>query len=314
MKMKLYIQLFFLFFVVSIAQAQTEENDLKKNKYRGKIVSILEEIYEVKDEKNEKELIESYYFVCDARGNYVERSYCDAKDICVKTFFVFDDAGKLKEETLGSIKNGFEYKEEYIYDKLGRIKEVYNLDYRGDLNTKKVCEYDKEGNLISEIFYNNENFVAGKRLMKYDEGNYMIELLEYELGKKVPKKTECDYDSNGNMIGKREYYYDSTVQVDTRYKYDSLGREIEILYVRHHDTEIKMKVKYKYNSHGDVAEVLAGDGSDLPEEVTIYEYKYDEEGNWVECREVVDGKLKKITTKTITYQNGVKRRSVVPKN
>lgn len=57
----------------------------------------------------------------------------------------------------------------------------------------------------------------------------------------------------------------------------------------------------RYNRHGDVATSRRYSPDDLLEEKAKYRYRYDSEGNWVERRYVLNGKIRYTHTRAIHY-------------
>ena len=206
------------------------------------------------------------YIEFTPEGYYIRStSIGDKRDYVYK--FEFDVNGNvLKEERYW---NDTRY---YIwtgkYDDQNREFESIRIDSNGIY--KWISTYD--GKRIKEYdIYRNDVLIGKKKYQYSSSNNYAI----------------FSYDKEGVLEGKVEYV--SKNGFCTLYKtYDENG---EIIY----------NTSYEYNKFNDVTEHIFRFGKEGDIDQYKYEYKYDEQGNWIEQREFLNNKPNFITTRIITY-------------
>ncbi len=127
------------------------------------------------------------------------------------------------------------------------IIELINESYPGG-SFGKACKYDKRGNLIENAFIDHDGNKGNVVIREYDENNNVIKEQIFSLNPKILQaETIKAYDPSNNVIK-------STM---------NSSRETTF-------TQI-----FKYDSNNNIIEEQA------PNRHLKYEYKYDEENNWV---------------------------------
>lgn len=129
----------------------------------------------------------------------------------------------------------------------GNIIELMNESYP-DRSFGKAYKYDKRGNQIEDTFIGYDGSKSRVVVKEYDENNNVVKEQLFSLNPKILQaETIKDYDSSNNVIK-------STINT-------SKGET---------STQI-----FKYDSNNNIIEEQA------PNRHLKYEYKYDEENNWV---------------------------------
>jgi len=136
---------------------------------------------------------------------------------------------------------------------------------------EQIREFDINGNVILEESYNKDELQYRKE-SKYSN-NKLIELT-YETINGTNDRTSYSYNENGLLIGRTTF---------------------------NPDNMITFKETKSYNSNQDLI-LQIQESSFNGKESREFKYKYDYNGNWIEKKEFINGKLFKTEYRVITYK------------
>ena len=138
----------------------------------------------------------------------------------------------------------------------------------------------------------------------------------YDNERKVLVKTTQDL---GAGISKTEdkYFYDINGKLDStnsndffqeKYTYDEDGELLKVI-IETNGNKVLTSIVYlkKDESGNDIEELLDefnNNGIKIKSTTKKYEYNYDENGNWIQQRQIEEGVLKSTTNRTIVYKGG----------
>ena len=186
---------------------------------------------------------------------------------------------------------------------------------RGSIMERLKTVYNQKGQRRSQSYLSNEEDMIFRTRYKHDD--FGLVTLEHIL------------DPEENVIGRTYYLYDADLiltevyvedeerQIESRvlYKYDAQGRVSQLSYNDHENNVFRremyiygendniyktvvfngkgdkvQEIRYEYDEHNDE------DPNEPELTITLYEYRYDEEGNWVTRYEYILDNDKKIPT------------------
>ncbi len=264
----------------------------------------------------------------DAHGRQIEYLKLDSLDNLIKgDYFYYDSRGNLKKRrTFTKYEFGWEGKKLinqdestiYFYNDAGVLYELNELDIDGHVVCKKEFQYNDEFELIDDVtlcLRDNDNpKIRMKRIFKQTGSNHFT-LKNIKDGYIIKQKYSFDLDRDpdwdtitipdsslhhealfrelvvdtvSNLI--TETYFEPDGEIAFKTKIDSLGRGIW----NQVNTSVHMKsyefYNTSYNDHNDEIKLtyLDKDGKPLNFGVKTFDYKYDENGNWITKTERVD--------------------------
>jgi hypothetical protein len=163
----------------------------------------------------------------------------------------------------------------YLYDLNGKLDSInFNDDGYGKYT------YDEVGKLIKEAYTSN----TSKTITDYFYSKSKLDstIITYKEGDKVSYRTVIDGD---NVLINKSFDVktnrDKVLRDMTYYKKNERGDHMEELYT-------------EFNSNG----------TKIKSTIKKYEYNYDENGNWIQKRQIEKGLLKSTTNRTIVYKGG----------
>ena len=214
-----------------------------------------------------------------------------------KTVYKLNTEGKLIEKSTLRFDNSLIAKEEFVYDannvltehkfylpKLCEVTEyivenqsikqasVYDMEDGGKL--KKVSKYDDNENVIEEEIYNPDGSIKFKFDLKYDGNSRLTE-----------KKR---LDSKMNLIEKTTYKYYSDNKLKESCIYNSENKMIE-------------KQEREFDKNGNIIFSLYSNAEENIERRRIYEYKFDENMNWIQRIEILNDTPNEFIERIIKY-------------
>ena len=204
----------------------------------------------------------------------------------------------------------------------GEVKDVLSVMYEADAETAhrgSILErlqtiYNQKGQRRSQQYLSNEEDMIFRTKYKHD--GFGLVTLEHILDpdENIIGRTYYLYDAD--LVLTEVYVEDEERQVESRvlYKYDAQGRVSQLSYNDHannvfrreiyvygdNDNVLKtvvfnakgdkvQEVHYEYDEHNEPVSATLYDYYENPKEpelsITLYEYRYDENGNWVTRRE-----------------------------
>lgn len=311
-KNKIMKNVFLLLIVVFVSCNGQTKNDLQKLNLRGKVKSMTEIEFNTieKDAKfntigelDEYRREEKGITIFDEKGNEIEKNLYSYN---LKRFdFVSksDYDGEGKKITWKSYDNYGDFK----YGDHFRYITKYSYDVKGNQIEEKKCKryYNNNNPCIAERFYfdvdgnkiegnKREGFVVLTDLLKndYDEKGNKIEEKKFNTNGKLASVTKYDYDTRRNLIEEKSYYDDGIRDYMKKYVYDERNNLIESkLYYR--DEKLIEVIKSVYDEKGNIIGLKSNsiywankyqnavenaDGYMLEYK---FEYKFDENGNWI---------------------------------
>ncbi|MGC4039575.1 MAG: hypothetical protein QM710_01935 [Flavobacterium sp.] len=219
----------------------------------------------------------------DAFGNRVEiRWYSSDTVLSNRKVMVYDEKNQKNQEVEYGQNGRMKEKRVYLYDEKGHEIEIKHYAYdENNLALKQISTYDDRGNLLSLSTYNDKNVLVYEYRYKYDTANNKIEKMYWKPA--AVEKTEMKYNTQNKMTELIWYKNDKQVykQVLT---YDANNNVIEDRYISEKKTTV---TKRKYNAKNDLIEQLEFE-NDILKRKEICQFKYDNQGNWVEWKQWVD--------------------------
>ena len=217
----------------------------------------------------------------------------------------------------------------------GEVKNVLSVMYeadgrannagRGSILERLKTVYNQKGQRRSQSYLSNEEDMIFRTKYKHDD--FGLVTLEHILDpeENVIGRTYYLYDAD--LILTEVYVEDEERQIESRvlYKYDAQGRVSQLSYNDHANNVFRremyiygendniyktvvfngegqkvQEIRYEYDEHNEPVSSTLYDYYADPNEpeltITLYEYRYDEEGNWVTRYEYVLDNDKKIPT------------------
>ncbi len=196
---------------------------------------------------------------------------------------------------------------------------------RGSIMERLKTVYNQKGQRRSQSYLSNEEDMIFRTRYKHDD--FGLVTLEHILDpeENVIGRTYYLYDAD--LVLTEVYVEDEERQIESRvlYKYDAQGRVSQLSYNDHannvfrremyiygeNDNVFKtvvfngqgqkvQEIRYEYDEHNEPVSSTMYDYYEDPNEpeltITLYEYRYDEEGNWVTRYEYILDNDKKIPT------------------
>lgn len=258
-------------------------NDLQRMGLNGKISEIvivthsawvsngMTKVASTKSDRHFNNLVLEF----DENGNIVSRTKRRHSRILEYTTYEYDENGLLTAKISNNNYNNVNFKDIYEYDG-DNIKSIISFDDNGDEIGKTCYEYNGDGIIIKKEIFKNGNLVSLDTLLS--------------------KETNCEIwevsDKNGTDCA--EYMYENGLL-----KERICGDQSSSFERDEHGNIIK-----SYNG------MVSPEGEELfsskaEDGVHIYEYKYDDNGNWKSRREYYgeNKKLKFLISRKISYED-----------
>ena len=217
----------------------------------------------------------------------------------------------------------------------GEVRDVLSVMYeadgrandagRGSIMERLKTVYNQKGQRRSQSYLSNEEDMIFRTRYKHDD--FGLVTLEHILDpeENVIGRTYYLYDAD--LVLTEVYVEDEERQIESRvlYKYDAQGRVSQLSYNDHANNVFRremyiygendnifktvvfnaqgqkvQEIRYEYDEHNEPVSSTLYDYYEDPNEpeltITLYEYRYDEEGNWVTRYEYVLDNDKKVPT------------------
>lgn len=215
---------------------------------------------------------------------------------------VFDEQGYKKENNTYNKVGQLSQKVIYRYDEKGKrtSRDLYNS--YGKLQMKFLYVYDNKGFKTAYNSYSPTGELNDSYLYKNDAKGRMLDETWIKKDKSFGSKYTYDYDAKTGKLAKMCQYTSSETQVDncTTYKYDKMGRISEIEIYNSNNIPTRKSV-ITYDDKGNEKEIKYYDGKGVFLEERYYEYKFDDNGNWIERIEYINQFPKSFLEREITY-------------
>jgi hypothetical protein len=309
------------------AKGQVALSDRQKENIKGDVSCITEmnEYYyeEWGETKRQLDTLRRIFF--NQAGNYFIQQYYDLDNHYVTKFYYRDEDGRLSHVDYRDVNREIR-SEEYGGRVVGLGSFSISLARNGSYLGRDSYEYDSDGRLKSITWENSERELRSTWAYIYRGNGLRDENIDIDVVKNVyvykPDGFSIIYcDWEGRTIKRETYSDDGRMMTDNMYTYvlDDIGRRIAYggSFVASNGIA-SGSVFYGYNKNGDLAIVTTR--SEALKEVdnapwlstdytysgeTIYEYEYDEHGNWVRRKEYetkYNGKsLQRVTFRQYEY-------------
>jgi len=305
---KYLILVFGLLFVIgcnsNVNNQEDKRSDLEKKGIRGSVKSREITEYEAIDKFGEiikgsiiRKELENY----NLKGNMIQYQtssiYGDSEIYTTK----YDERDNKIENVIYK-NNSLQLKCNYRYDDKNNMIEACYYQSDNVLDRKIICKYDDKNNKIEENEYNKDGSLRSKT--EYYIKDNEINMYKHNSNGDIVDAYYSKYDWKGNCIEKRIPFKLKEVYLIT-YKYDVRKNIIEEiryddrfngLYTARGGTE---RVNYMYDDKNNLVVKQVNST-----QITIWDYKYDNKGNYIEKIESEDitmRKVKKITEIKIEY-------------
>lgn len=294
--------------------------EFKNGKLLSKLNKMIDgfdgETYKYDDNWN---LVLEKHYINNTLVKEISQNFDNENRLSLKTEYLFGAFSDYNEETEEE-KETYLYKaEEYKYDNRNNLITKIEQNFRKDFIEETSYKYDSYNNLIEEGYCFKDK---GKKDCKYkplygfdyDKENRLIK--KYQLAQFSPHNTDTyyKYDPNGNKIEAIGYYIypnkEPIIGYQFKYDYNEFGnitKDVEVIgkYRRLKFEKYKTEVtKYDKYQNIKLEEFLTESGETI--KVVVYNYEYDNFGNWIK-KETKEGKthndleLIEITTRDIEY-------------
>lgn len=176
----------------------------------------------------------------------------------------------------------------YVYNEEGNVAQKIAKSYNNDIDTTFYL-YDTENNVTQETL--NNGFIL---LYEYKDGQISQITKTDPKGKnKKETITKCSYYKKG-LLKKVSYTSGEDNEIDISLKYDDNSQLIEFTRKTKEGKEsTNEELEFIYNPQGYISEDWSG---------YIYDYIFDEKGNWTSCKVTRDGKFIETITRVIVYE------------
>lgn len=261
------------FYLKREAQMQNFSTGDFPNKKKPVIKSVKEIYFEL--ENNKKDTVRQY------GDGWNEQHLYDENGNMTRLYVIFLDAKNQKDSSYLTTK--------YIYleDKLAKKQ---HFDY---LSGRKIAEeefeYDESGRILKEYYFalnadgtqindpGRGTWSVYKYPKKEEEIEERYEIHEASGGLYVLNKTVYrTFDKSGKKITEKHVDWpEENTSLEIKFAYDKSGRQID------YQVASVFGIATAYNKNGDIEKEVRSEKTTT--ETTIYSYKYDKNGNWIEC-------------------------------
>ena len=199
---------------------------------------------------------------------------------------------------LKRLKNYYLQESSWTFNEFGNIINIEKFDNKS-LESRSIYEYDTNNVLLQENWYDEKEILKYKTIFTYKEnGDIESKTLQYP-HKTFEARFIQKFDANNNITvliadktGREKEYQN--------FRYDSLNNVIESnLFTS--AGYLYTKTMEKYNHHNDVIERKIFENTKLSilKSHTTFQYKYDDNDNWVEQIWYKNGGIPQILIKRI---------------
>jgi hypothetical protein len=199
---------------------------------------------------------------------------CPFADImeCQQTAITFDEKGNVIESSLFDGNGDVTMVSKYCYNQNGQCSKINK--FLG--NTEAGMElYVFAGNKVSKVKVFDEK---GQKQAIYKNRYSGDDLAE-----------TITLNADGDVVGSVTYEF-SNGQLISETKKDGKGN-------------IEALRRFKRNENNDVTEADITLPASNKEYKLVYEYEYDEAGNWIQQTQLLDGRISRVTVRNISYYN-----------
>ncbi|MDL2254664.1 hypothetical protein LJB78_00080 [Bacteroidales bacterium OttesenSCG-928-J16] len=282
-EMKFMPLLFLLLVFFSGCGDSMQKTDIEMENLSGKVRSYQEISYEA--------IMLDGAAVKGARKREFPWSYDRRKEFNESGFIVKDcHLGSSEEKT-------FCYKN--IYDEKNRKLESIGVDAAGDIKEKTFFQYNEKGEALEHrSFVGDILKEAGK--YEYDSDGNIAAAFFYNASGEMESKEYFQYNEKGFLTEKRILSPENQIENCFIYKRDKKGNMLEMKFFRK-DMEPGGTYSYQRDKKGNIVEEHFYHSNGTLLNKTIFRYKYDKQGNWIEKTVLKEKTATFILERTIEY-------------
>lgn len=260
---------------------EERETHLKILGLKGRVKSVKYSSYdaelkfgEIKKGARSSSRLENRYYYFNEEGVKIEDGECDSY-------------GQIQRKRL------------YKYNDSGKLIEVRNFNSKDEFRGKTIYRIDDKGNLIETSDFNAEGQFMGKIIYTRDDKGNAVETNSYDSMGSLNSKFKFKYDRKGRVLESIYYGHGGELEEETYIKYDGKGKKTEVKVITEGSVIIK-NLKYENKEKDELTAMIKFENY-LIMSKTIYKYKYDENGNWIEKISIEDEKPKIIQEREFEY-------------
>ena len=219
----------------------------------------------------------------NGRGQIKDRkSYTEDGAFRLHTRYQRDDRGNLNAVSAYNQAGDSLWRHEYRYQNAKLQQEVV-YDASGELDSTELYHYDSDGNLLERASYGAGGLPRWRTLYEHDTVQNRVFWATYYSDGRLLRQGEQQYDQEGRLV--REVHRDEVKETyqEVRYAYDQLGRPISER-ISDADGSLLSVRRIRYDDFGNIIEETESRFDGTVTRRVLYQYRYDEHGNWIERR------------------------------
>lgn len=264
------LTLLFIGFGMS-AMAQCPANDVAIDGLHGKVKNVVKTTYEARTDfqgvTSEGDLLERLETAYNSKGWRKTMTYVTPEaDVIFRSRFKHDGFGLTTLEQIVDNNEKIIGRTYYSYDAQNILKETWVEDAERQIESRTLLRYDEQGRLVQRSLNDGAGNIYKREVMTYQGNNVSKKVVFDRTGKKM-QEWRYEYDENNEPVSQTLYDY-SDADMYTPEKGINAAPEPEMY-------------------------------------ITIFQYEYDDHGNWTRRTEseLEDGdpKMQYIVTREIEY-------------
>ncbi len=286
-----------------------EKSDRAKRDLEGKVSKLVQKKYAAKGEKGSIEkgervgpAFENFEVHFNKAGMKTRELWFDSTDkVQRKVEIQHDESGEQEKRRVVS-KSGDEPQNKTLWKyEEGRVKEKQMKTGAGKLKWKEIYEYDTNGRKVRTIRKNGKGEKIQKVEFERDQKGRVTQELHLTSSGSLQRRTKYMRDDKGRIARKTHYDDRGTETGHSDYAYNGEGDRTQ---VKKFDENGKLSHwrDYSYNSKGELVEELHRNKKGEVVKKILYNYEYDEKGNWTERITLVDGDPRFVTERDYSYE------------
>lgn len=292
-----FILLFVFFMITGCDELVYKGNDLDELHLTGSVKQLKENDY--KGVGKERTLLTSSIRDFNENGNVVSDYRYKGKKLDYNVTCKYNKDGKIATKRIYQ-GDSIILQLTWTYDKQ-RLVKFEDAKKNGFIETTSYF-YDDNGNCIKKLI--NSTWVMDKTLIRnrfvenlYDESNRCVEMKEYTDYDNDTIIKYYEYNNNGNLVVEKIVNANGSKQMK-RMKYYRNGIMKEEKLINGFDDEIS-EIKY-FDQRGNLQKIEYY-GNKILQSKKVFEYKYDDKGNWIMMTTLANGEPMKMTERVILY-------------
>lgn len=257
------------------------------------------------------------FFSCsEKKHNDLEKEglFGNVKTVREKKYKILEEVSKITktiiDDRLATFnKNGYNtelltwgnkcnYRLQRVFDNEGKcIIQIW--ESTDDMYTKDTLIY-KNNMLFEKRIQLKDNTLIGKEMHYYDHQKNNTKIISYSEKREVLETIKNYFDDSGYKI-KIEVFNDKDALIESKiYRYDGEGNEIHFSSYDSNNNLIKQETSV-YDDKNFIIKLNTFTSKNTLKEECVFEYEYDEVGNWIKRIDFINNKKKHIIEREITY-------------